>query len=326
MRALARRTVTTGCGQGTVFGRLTEETRRAFGCPPPAAPVAALCPARCPAGSQRGVQARRRRARLRPVRFRRRWHARIELFVEDVGRHNAADAIAGRMWLDGAQGHDKVFYTTGRLTSEMVIKVAQMGIPVLVSRSGITEMGLEFARERGRGHDRARQGTSFPRLPRASSASSTTPCRRGAAAARQRCALPPESSHESAVELTLRRRPEPIHCTRRHARAVHRRAPRYMSVKQVRGLSPVSTRRRSTRWRARARSRRPRSPANGCSRASWWTAGCSKPATAARSPTGSSSSAATTRCSAGWFSPSPSALRPRHSSATAPRAPSSACH
>ena len=71
---------------------------------------------------------------------------RIELFVEDVGRHNAADAIAGHMWLNDIPGRDKVFYTTGRLTSEMVVKIAQMGIPVLVSRSGITEKGLELAR------------------------------------------------------------------------------------------------------------------------------------------------------------------------------------
>ncbi len=68
-------------------------------------------------------------------------------FVEDVGRHNAVDAIAGHMWLNGISGNDKLFYTTGRLTSEMVIKVAQMNIPTLLSRSGITEMGLSVARE-----------------------------------------------------------------------------------------------------------------------------------------------------------------------------------
>jgi FdhD protein len=62
-------------------------------------------------------------------------------FIEDVGRHNAVDAIAGLMWLDGVDGGDKVFYTTGRLTSEMVIKGAQMGIPFLLSRSGTTQMG-----------------------------------------------------------------------------------------------------------------------------------------------------------------------------------------
>lgn len=70
-------------------------------------------------------------------------------FVEDVGRHNAVDTLAGEMWLDGQQGGDKIFYTTGRLTSEMVIKVAKMGIPVLLSRSGVTQMGLELAQKLG---------------------------------------------------------------------------------------------------------------------------------------------------------------------------------
>ncbi len=70
-------------------------------------------------------------------------------FVEDVGRHNAVDAIAGMMWLDGVDGSDKIFYTTGRLTSEMVIKAAQMGVPFLVSRSGLTQMGYEIAKRVG---------------------------------------------------------------------------------------------------------------------------------------------------------------------------------
>ncbi len=72
------------------------------------------------------------------------------IFVEDVGRHNAIDTIAGWMWLQDAikvQGTNKVFYTTGRLTSEMVMKSAQMGIPVVVSRSGMTEMGLALAQK-----------------------------------------------------------------------------------------------------------------------------------------------------------------------------------
>ena len=71
------------------------------------------------------------------------------MHIEDVGRHNAADAIAGRMWLNGISGEDKIFYTTGRLTSEIVMKTAFMGIPTLLSRSGVTHMGLELAKEIG---------------------------------------------------------------------------------------------------------------------------------------------------------------------------------
>jgi FdhD protein len=75
--------------------------------------------------------------------------AEILYYVEDVGRHNAVDAIAGMMWLDGVSGNDKIFYTTGRLTSEMVIKAAQIGVPFLVSRSGLTRMGWEIANKVG---------------------------------------------------------------------------------------------------------------------------------------------------------------------------------
>ncbi len=71
------------------------------------------------------------------------------MHTEDVGRHNAADAISGRMWLQDIPGDDKIFYTTGRLTSEIVMKTAFMGIPTLLSRSGVTQMGLELARELG---------------------------------------------------------------------------------------------------------------------------------------------------------------------------------
>ena len=70
-------------------------------------------------------------------------------FVEDVGRHNAVDAIAGYMALHEIAGQNKIFYTTGRLTSEMVIKVTQMGVPILLSRSGATHMGLILARRVG---------------------------------------------------------------------------------------------------------------------------------------------------------------------------------
>jgi FdhD protein len=69
------------------------------------------------------------------------------MHVEDIGRHNAADAIAGKMWADGITGADKILYTTGRITSEIVIKSALMNIPVLLSRSGVTKMGLDIAQD-----------------------------------------------------------------------------------------------------------------------------------------------------------------------------------
>ena len=71
------------------------------------------------------------------------------LYMEDVGRHNAVDKIAGYMFMHGIAGGDKIFYTTGRLTSEMVIKTVQMGIPILISRSGFTSWGVDLARQVG---------------------------------------------------------------------------------------------------------------------------------------------------------------------------------
>lgn len=141
---LAHRTVTSGCGQGTVFGRITDYLDRLR-----------LPPVRL---RQSGIYALLDNLNAHNEVYRRAGAVhgcalcagtRIALFVEDVGRHNAADAVAGHMWLEGIEGADKIFYTTGRLTSEMVIKVAQMGIPVLLSRSGVTHKGLEFAQKVG---------------------------------------------------------------------------------------------------------------------------------------------------------------------------------
>ena len=141
----AKRTVTTGCGQGSMFGDLMDAVEHIE------LPAATITQGQLygmvnairlqqstykAAGSVHGCALFRGEEML--------------LFVEDVGRHNAIDAIAGWMALQsGMPSHDKFFYTTGRLTSEMVIKAAQMGIPVVVSRSGITQMGHMVAQRLG---------------------------------------------------------------------------------------------------------------------------------------------------------------------------------
>jgi FdhD protein len=146
---MKKRTVTTGCGQGTVFGdlmgeiesitlrddvRLAEDTLYAL-----LDAVRRHETIYKAAGAVHGCALATNAPGASEILY----------FIEDVGRHNAVDAIAGQMWLAGIDGSDKIFYTTGRLTSEMVIKCAQMQIPFLVSRSGLTQMGWTIATKTG---------------------------------------------------------------------------------------------------------------------------------------------------------------------------------
>jgi FdhD protein len=160
---MKHRTVTTGCGQGTVFGDLMDDID---GLRLPTGPIitdtslmavmdqvrkmesiykvaGAVHGCALLANSGRDTSADDG-AESSPEPG-----PELLRFVEDVGRHNAVDAIAGWMWLENIGGADKIFYTTGRLTSEMVIKCAQMGIAVLVSRSGLTGMGHAIAKKTG---------------------------------------------------------------------------------------------------------------------------------------------------------------------------------
>jgi len=144
----SKRVVTTGCGQGTMFGGLMEE----------------MSEIRLPEGpqlSQEAIVALIDVIRVHDSIYKRSGsvHAcavfervgtdgvKLIHFIEDVGRHNAVDSISGLMWLADKPGKDLIFFTTGRLTSEMVIKGAQMGVPFLLTRSGVTLMGLELARK-----------------------------------------------------------------------------------------------------------------------------------------------------------------------------------
>lgn len=142
----ASRVVTTGCGQGSVFGALMDDVASI-----------SLPPACITQGELYGLV---NAIRLKESTYKSAGSvhgcalfsgSELLVFVEDVGRHNAIDTIAGWMWMqpDTVQGGDKVFYTTGRLTSEMVIKSAQMGVPIVVSRSGMTQMGHAVAEQLG---------------------------------------------------------------------------------------------------------------------------------------------------------------------------------
>lgn len=146
---LRHRTVTTGCGQGTVFGHIGEEIERIR---VPRVEVRQSLLYTLLGHINQHNEVYRRAGAVHGCALCAVHDGRdpdIHLFVEDVGRHNAADAISGFMWLNAIEGLDKWFYTTGRLTSEMVIKVAQMQVPVLLSRSGVTQRGLELARKVG---------------------------------------------------------------------------------------------------------------------------------------------------------------------------------
>ncbi len=153
----ATRVVTTGCGQGTVFGDLMAQ-----------AAALVLPDARTARISQALLLRVLETMRLRDSIHRRAGSVhgcalfegagadraageggRLLMAVEDVGRHNAVDTITGWMALHGVGGADKVLYTTGRLTSEMVLKAARIGVPIVVSRNGVTAMGHEMAQRLG---------------------------------------------------------------------------------------------------------------------------------------------------------------------------------
>lgn len=140
-----KRIVTTGCGQGSLFGDLMDDLE---GLRLPAATI-----------SQARLHDLLNTIRLQETVYKSAGTVHgcalftgneMRIYVEDVGRHNAIDVIAGWMWMNDIRiGADAVFYTTGRLTSEMVLKSAQMGIGVVVSRNGITQMGYDLAQRLG---------------------------------------------------------------------------------------------------------------------------------------------------------------------------------
>ena len=142
----SKKVVTTGCGQGSVFGGLMDEVDLIV--LPPDARLKQSVVYKIVDKIRTQQSTYKQTGSVHGCAL---FAADGELvyFIEDVGRHNAVDAIAGNMWLDEISGEDKIFYSTGRLTSEMVIKGGQMGIPFLLSRSGTTQMGHMVAERLG---------------------------------------------------------------------------------------------------------------------------------------------------------------------------------
>ena len=144
----SKRVVTTGCGQGTMFGGLMEDMAQIRLPEGPKLHQAAIVDLLEQIRAHETIYKKAGSVHACAV-FERDGDnkARLIHLIEDVGRHNAVDSISGLMWLVNRPGENLIFFTTGRLTSEMVIKGAQMGIPFLLTRSGVTQMGLELARK-----------------------------------------------------------------------------------------------------------------------------------------------------------------------------------
>lgn len=144
----SKRVVTTGCGQGTMFGGLMEDMAQIRLPEGPKLHQAAIVDLLEQIRAHETIYKKAGSVHACAV-FERVGEDQVKLLhlIEDVGRHNAVDSISGLLWLAKRHGEDLIFFTTGRLTSEMVIKGAQMGIPFLLTRSGVTQMGLELARK-----------------------------------------------------------------------------------------------------------------------------------------------------------------------------------
>ena len=143
----AKRVVTTGCGQGTVFGDLMTQLEGITLPDPAAARIRQSTLQRMLEAIRQQDSIHRRAGSVHGCALFR--GTEMLMFIEDVGRHNAIDTIAGWMSMGDIGGGDKTFYTTGRLTSEMVMKSAQLGVPIVVSRNGVTAMGHDLASRLG---------------------------------------------------------------------------------------------------------------------------------------------------------------------------------